>query len=147
MLLNLVHININVTDIERSLEFYEAIGFKVMHVFGDRETTDVSLGMDYGGRRMRGAVLSISDDPRASTKIELIQWIDPPVEPAAERAEFGAGVSRLAIRTKHLVATCDALRARGIEFLHEPQEIDIVGAKRFVLFRDPDGTLLELIEF
>ena len=30
MLLNLVHININVTDIERSLEFYERIGFKVV---------------------------------------------------------------------------------------------------------------------
>ena len=40
-----------------------------------------------------------------------------------------------------------ALRGKGIEFEAEPQEIDIVGAKRFVLFRDPDGTLLELIEF
>jgi len=34
-----------------------------------------------------------------------------------------------------------------VEFLSEPHEIDVVGAKRYVLFRDPDGTLLELIEF
>lgn len=27
-----------------------------------------------------------------------------------------------------------------------PQEIDIVGAKGFALFRDPDGVLLERIE-
>ena len=29
----------------------------------------------------------------------------------------------------------------------EPQEIDVVGANRFVLFRDPDGVILELVEF
>ena len=147
MLLNLVHININVTDIERSLEFYQRIGFKVMHVFGNRPTGDVAEGMDYGGRQMRGAVLSISDDPRAATKIELIQWIDPPTRRASEKTEASAGVSRIAIRTKNLREYCEELKAKGVKFLHEPQEIDIVGAKRFVMFRDPDGTLLELIEF
>ena len=35
----------------------------------------------------------------------------------------------------------------GIEFEGDVADIDIVGAKCFVLFRDPDGTLLELIEF
>ncbi len=147
MLLNLVHININVTDIERSLEFYQRVGFKVMHVFGNRPTDDVSEGMSYAGRQMRGAVLSLSDDPRAATKLELIQWIDPPVEPQSPGSDTRAGVSRIAIRTKHLLAYYRALKAKGVEFLHEPQEIDIVGAKRFVMFRDPDGTLLELIEF
>ncbi len=147
MLLNLVHININVTDIERSIEFYQTIGFKVMHVFGNRPTDDVSEGMDYGGRQMRGAVLSISDDPRASTKLELIQWLDPPAQPQPERPDAQAGVARIAIRSKNLIEYCKALEAKGVEFLHAPQEIDVVGAKRFVLFRDPDGTLLELIEF
>jgi catechol 2,3-dioxygenase-like lactoylglutathione lyase family enzyme len=147
VLLNLIHANINVTDIERSLEFYETIGFKVMHVFGDRESGDVSAGMSQGSRRVKGAVLSISDDPRASTKIELLQWVDPPATAQHERGDAEAGVARLAIRTKNLLAYCDELRAKGVEFLHEPQEIDIVGARRFVLFKDPDGTLLELIEF
>ncbi len=147
MLLNLVHVNINVTDIERSLEFYQKLGFKVMHVFGDRPTSDVTEGMSFAGRGVRGAVLSISDDPRAATKIELIQWLEPPARPQPERAEGQAGVARIAIRTKNLLRTCEMLRERGIEFLHEPQEIDVVGAKRFVLFEDPDRTVLELIEF
>ncbi len=64
MLLNVIHININVTNLNRSLEFYEQVGFKVMHTFTNEET----------GGRSRGAVISISDDPRASTKIELIEF-------------------------------------------------------------------------
>ena len=38
------------------------------------------------------------------------------------------------------------LEAEGIVFETPPQKIDIVGAKGFALFRDPDGVLLELIE-
>ena len=147
MILNLIHININVTDIERSIDFYQKLGFKVMHVFGNEPTDDVREGMEFGRRSMRGAVLSISDDPRSSTKIELIQWVDPQALPQPERPDAQAGVARIAIRTKNLLAFCEELHAKGIEFLHEPQEIDIVGAKRFVLFKDPDGTTLELIEF
>ena len=144
MLLNIVHINTNVTDIDRSLEFYQRVGFKVMHVFGNMGT---GAGSDGTEGQMRGVVLSISDDPRASTKIELLQWVDPPAEPQPERRDGQAGVARIAIRTKNLLAYCEELKAKGIEFLHDPQEIDIVGAKRFVLFKDPDGTILELIEF
>ncbi len=147
MLLNFVHININVTDIERSIEFYEKLGFKVMHVFGNRPTDSPGEGMDIGERHMRGAVMSISDDPRAATKLELIQWVEPPTDAQPERTDSQAGVSRIAIRTKNLRQYVQELQAKGIEFLGEPQEIDIVGAKRFVLFPDPDGTLLELIEF
>jgi len=53
----------------------------------------------------------------------------------------------VALRTKDLVAFTEKLRAAGVVFESAPIEIDVVGASRFVLFRDPDGTLLELIEF
>ena len=45
-----------------------------MHVFGGPPTDDVSEGMDFGKSRMRGAVMSLSDHPRAATKIELIEF-------------------------------------------------------------------------
>ncbi len=147
MLLNVVHVNINVTDIERSLEFYQKLGFKVMHVFGERSAGDPDDGTTFAGPGVRGAVLSISDDPRAATKIELLEWRDPPATPQDERAPRPARVARIANRTKNQLRFCETLGESGIEFLHEPQEIDVVGAKRFVLFEDPDGTVLELIEF
>lgn len=147
MIRDIIHLNINVSDIERSIAFYEKIGFEVMHVFGDQPTDDVRDGMEFRGSKMRGAVISTGDHPRSHTKIELIQWLDPKTEVLAKRGPHDAGVSRIALRTKNLMDFYHALREKGIEFETEPQEIDIVGAKRFVLFRDPDGTLLELIEF
>ena len=149
MIRDIIHININVRDVERSIAFYQKLGFEVMHVFGDEPTDDVTVGMDYQGRRMRGCVISTGDHPRAHTKIELIQWLDTEAVTAgaALRGQADLGVSRIALRTKNLIEFCDVLRDAGIAMEQEPKEIDIVGATRFALFRDPDGTLLELIEF
>ena len=147
MIRELIHVNINVTDIFRSLAFYEALGFTVMHVFGQRRGEASWTPMEMRGRRCRGAVLSLGDHPRAATKIELLEWMHPKARPAPARDETQAGVARVALRTRNLVAFTEKLRAAGIEFESEPIEIDVVGASRFVLFRDPDGTLLELIEF
>ena len=152
MIREVVHVNINVTDIERSLAFYQKLGFKLMHVFGDgaggsgpREQLD--QGMGFRGGRARGAVLSLSDHPRAATKIELLEWLEPAATPAPVRTDHQAGVSRIALRVVDLRAFHQRLVEAGIEFEGEVLDVDIVGAKCFVLFRDPDGTLLELIEF
>lgn len=147
MIRDIVHLNFNVTDIKRSIAFYESIGFKVMHVFGDHEDSEIEEGMDFGGNRCRGAVITLGDHPRCWTKIELIEWVDPKVESQPVRGAYAAGVSRIALRTKNLLEFVEKLEAMGIAMESGPQEIDIVGAKRFALFRDPDGILLELIEF
>jgi catechol 2,3-dioxygenase-like lactoylglutathione lyase family enzyme len=147
MIRDIIHLNLNVTDIKRSIAFYEAIGFELLHVFGDHEGSDVEDGMAFQGGRCRGAVITLGDHPRCWTKIELIEWVDPKVEPAPARGPHAAGVSRIALRTKNLLEFVEELEAKGIEMETPPQEIDIVGAKRFALFRDPDGILLELIEF
>ena len=150
MIRDIVHMNFNVTDIERSLEFYERLGFKVIHVFGDGPQgsgEDVDEGMAFQGGRCKGAVIALGDHPRCWTKIELIEWVDPKVEPAVPRGTHEAGVSRIALRTKNLLEFVAKLEADGVEFETPVQEIDVVGAKRFALFRDPDGILLELIEF
>lgn len=146
-LLNLVHVNVNVTDIERSIEFYRRFGFEVMHLFSDRPSEGAREGTTFVGRGARGAVMSISDDPRASCKIELLQSLDPPATPQPPRKEGQAGVGRIAIRTKNLLAYVERLGKLGIDPVLPPQEIDIVGARRYAIYRDPDGVLLELIEF
>jgi catechol 2,3-dioxygenase-like lactoylglutathione lyase family enzyme len=51
------------------------------------------------------------------------------------------------MRVKGLDETLAALRATGLELPDEPREARTMGGRqRFVLFRDPDGHLLELIE-
>ncbi|MBW2295273.1 MAG: VOC family protein [Deltaproteobacteria bacterium] len=147
MIRDIIHLNINVTDVERSIAFYELIGFKVMHVFGDRPDAEVGEGMAFQGGRCRGAVMSLGDHPRSWTKIELIEWVEPKVEKSQRLGSHASGVSRIALRTKNLISFVEELEAKGVEFETQPQEIDIVGAQRFALFRDPDDVLLELIEF
>ena len=102
MIRDIVHLNLNVTDIRRSIAFYEAIGFQVMHVFGDREGAEVDEGMAFGGGRCRGAVLTLGEHPRCWTKLELIEWVEPKVEGAPPRGPHTAGISRIALRTKNL---------------------------------------------
>ena len=91
--------------------------------------------------------MTLGDHPRSWTKIELIEWVEPKVETSARLGAHASGVSRIALRTKNLISFVEELEAKGIEFEAQPQEIDIVGAHRFALFRDPDDVLLELIEF
>ena len=143
---DIIHININVTDVERSLAFYERLGFRVMHVFGNRETDDVSEGMDFQGGRCRGAVLTLGDHPRCFTKLELIEWVEPKVEPSAPPSLHASGISRIALRTKNLLDFVAGLKRDGVVFETEVQEIDLVGASRFVVLRDPDGVPIELVE-
>jgi glyoxylase I family protein len=147
MIRDIIHLNINVTNVERSIAFYELIGFKVMHVFGDRPGAAGGAGRAFPGGRCRGAVMTLGDHPRSWTKIELIEWVEPKVERSERMGSHASGVSRIALRTKNLLAFVEELEAKGVEFETPPQEIDIVGAQRFALFRDPDDVLLELIEF
>ena len=150
MIRDIIHLNLNVTELKRSVTFYETLGFKVMHVFGDREDDDapeLEKELNFQSNRCRGAVMTLGDHPRSWTKIELIEWILPKVEATPARSMHAAGVSRIALRTKNLLEFIKHLETQGIEMETPPQEIDIVGAKRFALLRDPDGILLELIEF
>jgi catechol 2,3-dioxygenase-like lactoylglutathione lyase family enzyme len=146
---DIVHLNLNVSNIQRSLDFYRKLGFKLLHVFGDGpggSGENVEAGMEFRGGRCRGAVITLGDHPRCWTKLELIEWVDPAPEPREPSGQHSLGVSRIALRCKQLGPLVARLEAEGIVFETPPQQIDIVGAKRFALFRDPDGVLLELIE-
>ena len=146
---DIVHLNLNVSSVKNSLKFYQKLGFQVLHVFGDGPQgsgDNIEDGMEFQGGRCRGAVITLGDHPRCWTKLELIEWVDPRPEPREPGAPHALGVSRIALRCKHLQALVERLEADGIEFETQVQEIDIVGAKGFALFRDPDGVLLELIE-
>jgi catechol 2,3-dioxygenase-like lactoylglutathione lyase family enzyme len=146
---DIVHLNLNVSNIQRSLEFYEKLGFQVMHVFGDGPQGSgekVEDGMQFQGGKCRGAIITLGDHPRCWTKLELIEWVDPPPAPRPVAAPHSLGVTRIALRCKHLRALVERLEGEGIAFETPIQKTDIVGAKGFVTFRDPDGVLLELVE-
>ena len=118
MIRDIIHLNLNVTDMKRSVAFYEILGFEVMHEFGDRGDSDVpelEKEMDFQANRCRGAVMTLGDHPRCWTKIEMIEWLHPKVEAAPARSMHTAGVSRIALRTKNLLEFINHLETQGIE--------------------------------
>jgi catechol 2,3-dioxygenase-like lactoylglutathione lyase family enzyme len=146
---SLFHFTVNVTDFERSLAFYTTIGFRVL-----RDNRDV-VWPDYVARQFgmeraqgRGALLAIHDDERA-TRLDLLEWLEPvwPGEqPGTPRSELVPRI--IALRTKNVRAAYEDLRAKGIEFVSEVRGPDeATGIEAVVCARDPDGLLVELIEY
>jgi catechol 2,3-dioxygenase-like lactoylglutathione lyase family enzyme len=82
--------------------------------------------------------------------VELGDFVDlVPAEGEAPPAANTLGAWRMALATEDIDADVSQLRARGVSCLSEPAEMEMgpgLPALRFVLFPDPDGTMLELIE-
>lgn len=147
MIKSVFHVNINVKNFERSLEFYKMVGFKVVLDLGDGPNKGNDQGLGIPNSRARAALLALSDDPRA-TRIDLIEWKQPQTDGTAYPHLYHAGIARIALFTKNLDEEYTRLKANGVKMVSEPVTIRFAnkaGAK-FFCFKDPDGTFLELIE-
>ena len=135
------HVNVNCSNLERSLAFYKMLGFRVVLDMpgGGGAKLDKGLGLVDG--RGRGALMVLGDDKRA-TRLDLIEWLNPKTEePYPHLAHMG--ICRMALRTPNVPKVYEELKAKGVEFFSEPQVFE--GGVAFVCFKDPDGTIIELI--
>jgi catechol 2,3-dioxygenase-like lactoylglutathione lyase family enzyme len=140
---SIFHFTVHASDFERSLDFYTTLGFRVL-----RDNRDVvwppmvarNFGMDEA--QGRGALLGIGDGPE-HTRLDLIQWLDPVLDRDADPR-----VPRIiALRTENVQAAYDDLSRRGIEFVSAPQSARRAGIVNVCTCRDPDGLLVELMEY
>ncbi len=141
-----VHAQINVSDLDRSIAFYEKLGFEVISkgIIKDPQIF-ASLGLEAG--RLAGAFLRI---PGRSTKVtpmlDMIQFLDPEPVGSPYPSLNHLGINRLCFQVDDLEAAKEALIARGVELVGPVGEIVTKpnGLRSKVLcFRDPDGTVLE----
>lgn len=140
------HVNVNCTDLDRSREFYEKVGFKVVHELGEGGSKAMLRGLGLPeGSRAKAVLMMLEPDKPRGTRLDLIQWIDPPTKgkPAPDLAH--AGAVRIALWTVGIDAEYERLAAQGVEFLSEP--VPMGGGTSFCCFKDPDGTVIELIDF
>jgi catechol 2,3-dioxygenase-like lactoylglutathione lyase family enzyme len=141
------HVNINVTDFDRSLAFYKLLGFKVVLDLGEGPNHGNDVGLNIANSRARAALLSLGDDPRA-TRIDLIEWKQPRTAGESYPHLYHTGIGRIALFAKNLDEEYQRLKAAGVDLVSKPVVIRFgnkAGAK-FFCFKDPDGTFLELIE-
>lgn len=141
----LLHININCSNFEHSQAFYEMLGFKLLMPVQPKASGDVAAAVGMGNYTLRGALMKHP----TGTVIDLLEW----QEPADSRPPYEAlnhlGIGRIAFVTSDIEADIESLRAEGVEFL-STGPASVVGPRgsttRFICFRDPDGTVLELVD-
>ncbi len=143
----MVHVNINCRDFERSRAFYEMLGFEVVWMVPETNTAEVAAAVGMPPYRVRGAIMAVPRS-RPPLVIDLLEWVEPRDESDPYPHLYRPGLARLAMATTDLAADLAHLRDAGVEIVGEPATvmIDQHRGSRFVCFRDPDGTFLELVE-
>jgi len=122
---NLIHTCYRITDIDRSVSFYEALGFEEVGRFPIRdEAINVFMNLPGDG-----------DSPR----LELTY------NHGVDSYDLGTAYGHIAISADDLDATLEQLAGQGIEPEKPPYSVR-EGGSRLCFVRDPDGYRIELIE-
>ena len=147
MLKRLFHVNVCVSDMERSIRFYEQLGFKKvadMMLGGGEPNIGVALGVPL--KKLRGVFMRLGDAPDA-TVIDLVQFIDPPHQGQPYPSLNNLGICRIAFLVDDIEDVHARLQAMNVEFVAPLNLFDGPKDSKIgvVCFKDPDGTVLELI--
>jgi catechol 2,3-dioxygenase-like lactoylglutathione lyase family enzyme len=145
MLQRLFHVNICVRDMERSIQFYQSLGFNKVNDFTlDDPNVGDALGLK--ARKLRGVFMRLGNDPNAPV-LDLVQFIDPPTQGQPYPTLNNVGICRIAFTVDDIDKTYEELKAKKVEFVAPLKKIDGPGGAKIgvVCFKDPDGTVLELI--
>jgi lactoylglutathione lyase len=124
--MSLIHTCYRITDIDRSVAFYNALGFEEIGRFPIRdEAINVFMNQPEDG-----------DSPRLELTFNVGR---------TEPYEIGTGYGHIAITAADLDGTLAALKEQGIEPERPPYSVR-EGGNRLCFVRDPDGYRIEIIE-
>ena len=119
----LIHTCYRIGDIDRSVAFYEALGFEERRRMPIRdEAINVFMGLPGDGDRL---------------ELTYNHGVDS--------YELGTGYNHIAITAGDLDETLERLKGQGIEPEKPPYRVR-KGGNRICFVRDPDGYRVELIE-
>jgi glyoxylase I family protein len=145
MVQRLFHVNICVRDMERSVRFYQDLGFTKVNDF---TLDDPSVGDALGvkARKLRGVFMRLGNDTNAPV-LDLVQFIDPPTQGQPYSTLNNVGICRIAFTVDDIDETYEQLKAKGIQFVAPLKKLEGPGGATIavVCFKDPDGTVLEVL--
>ena len=122
---NLIHTCYRISDIDRSVEFYKALGFEEVGRIPIRdEAVNVFMNLPGDG-----------DMPRLELTYNF----------GVDSYELGTGYNHIAVTVDDMDGTLAALAEKGIEPEKPPYTVR-EGGSRLCFVRDPDGYRIELIE-
>jgi catechol 2,3-dioxygenase-like lactoylglutathione lyase family enzyme len=142
----LVHVNVNCSDFDRSRAFYELLGFEHMMAVPPTNTAEVAAAVGMPPYRVKGALLVLRTGSTPFV-LDLLEWQEPTDAAAPYPHLYHLGIGRIALSSDDLVGDMVRLQAAGVEFLSEPASVTLDDrTTTFVCFKDPDGTILELVQ-
>jgi lactoylglutathione lyase len=119
----LIHTCYRITDIDRSVAFYEKLGMEEVHRFDLPDgATNVFMGLPGDGARL-----------------ELT------FNPGVDSYEIGTGYGHVAITVDDMDGTLERLAGLGVDPEKPPYTVR-EGGSRLCFVRDPDDYRIELIE-
>lgn len=144
----MVHVNINVSDFDRSRAFYEALGFRLVWRVPATNSVAVAAAVGMPPYRVKGGLMALEGSAHPVV-IDLLEWETPNDKAPPYPHLYHYGLARLALSTTDMDADLATLADMGVELVGPPAQVLIDGQPsggRFVCFKDPDGTILELVE-
>jgi lactoylglutathione lyase len=119
----LIHTCYRITDIDKSVDFYEKLGFEEVHRFDLPDgATNVFMGL-----------------PNDGARLELTY------NPGVDSYDIGTGYGHIAITASDLDGTLEKLASIDIQPEKPPYTVR-EGGSRLCFVRDPDDYRIELIE-
>jgi len=144
--MSLIHTCYRITDIDRSVKFYEALGFEEKGRFPIHRKDTSAAGKarqdaEPAAKRVEAinVFMGLPDDG-PEPRLELTYNVG-----RGEPYEIGTGYGHIAITTPDLDAALARLSEQGIEPERPPYSVR-EGGSRLTFVRDPDGYRVELIE-
>jgi catechol 2,3-dioxygenase-like lactoylglutathione lyase family enzyme len=133
------HVGIVTADIEKSILFYEYLGFNIQKdLLESGNFIDSFSSLEKVCVRTVKMVLSNGD------MVELLSWKSHP-EIVENRRLTQVGCSHIAITVSNLDDTYDMLCKKGIKFRSSPKTSP-EGNVKVVFCKDPNGVFIELVE-
>ena len=134
------HVVVNVTDLERSIAFYEAVSvLRCTATFDVPEQDLAPFPIDAARGSARGVVLvdQTGGDPVA---VHLVQWLSPGPVGAPMSTFLGHGYVKLAITYPDAASKRVQLAAVGVELTNA------VTVRNYLSIVDPDGVIISFLQ-
>jgi catechol 2,3-dioxygenase-like lactoylglutathione lyase family enzyme len=148
-LLSVMHVNVNCSDLGRSLAFYrDRLG--LMPLSHTRPVPQDGRGFGLEGQVQWDAQLLHDSRGHGGPAVDLLEWKQPAPVGAPPAEANHLGFFRLCFAHPDIAVLYTELEAAGVPLLAPPASVPIDPgsglAVRFFCARDPDGTTVEFIE-
>lgn len=136
------HFGIVVSNIERSIKFYtELLGLKIEKQSYETESHVANM------LTLPGAIVTTvkMSAVEGQTLVELLYFHNPKSEPGRAPGPTNIGPTHVAFTVDNLDEIYRRLKQAGVEF-NCPVQLPSNGLVKVTFCKDPDGTLIELVE-